>query len=150
VSSENPHCAHCPPGLVHGLVLGMCRLVDRFLADYSAKRPEACLPIPGRMFETVPVTVTVGDWGSELDDVFQVWFDQTLILDPATPVREASATLEVIPGRHVVRLVGATVPDKIGTYELSFSANAVVVSGPPLRGAELVSGGTFTYDVLVA
>jgi hypothetical protein len=126
-----------------------CQLLDRFLADCDPKAPEPCLPLPRNVLRVVQFTVTIGDWGDALDDVFEVWFDGAPVLAPAAPVRSASITFETYAGAHTVLLIGKTIPDQIGTYEISFSPNVIVISGPSQKGANLGEGVTFAYRVMV-
>lgn len=128
---------------------GLCRLFERFFADCDPKRAETCLPLPQRLLKTVQVTITIGDWGGVVDDVFEVWFDGTPVLAPGVPVRTAATTFETYAGSHSVYLIGKVVPDNIGTYEISFSPNVAIVSGPPLQGSDLQAGEIFSYYVMV-
>jgi hypothetical protein len=128
---------------------GLCRLLERFFADCDPKRAEKCLPIPQSLLKTVPITITVGDWGVALDDVFEVWFDGNPVLAPGIPVRNLSTTFDTYAGSHNVHLVGIVVPDNTGTYELSFSSNVAVLSGPALQGSDLSAGETFSFYVMV-
>jgi hypothetical protein len=128
---------------------GWCRLLERFFADCNVKRPERCLPLPQTLLKTVQLTITMGDWGNALDDVFEVWFDGVAVLAPGVPVRNVSTTFETYAGSHNIFLIGRVVPDNTGTYQLSFSPNVAVVSGPPLQGSNLSAGETFSYYVMV-
>lgn len=128
---------------------GWCRLLERFFADCDPKRAETCLPIPKQLLKIVQVTIAVGDWGTSTDDVFEVWFDGAPVLAPGVPVTNVSTTFETYAGSHSVLLVGKIVPDNIGTYQLSFSPNVAVLSGPPLQGSNLQAGETFSYYVMV-
>ncbi|MEZ4416336.1 MAG: hypothetical protein R3E10_11380 [Gemmatimonadota bacterium] len=126
-----------------------CALLNRFFAHCDSKKPYPCLPLPKRLLRIVPVTVWVGDWGGDVDDIFEVRFDGRVVLHPPAPVTKATTTFDTYAGSHVVHLTGVLVPDDIGTFQMGFSPNVKVVSGPLLKGLNLGQGVTFTYHVLV-
>ncbi|MEM8994550.1 MAG: hypothetical protein AAGF23_07135, partial [Acidobacteriota bacterium] len=85
------------------------------------------------------VTITIGDNGSLLDDIFEVTLDGTTVLTSSVPVRETSVTLDLAPGFYLVEMFGRAAPDGIGTYFIRFQG-AVVLDGSPLSGTDLTPG----------
>lgn len=94
-----------------------------------------------------PVTITIGDNGSLLDDIFEASVgDQTLT--SSNPVRSTSKVFELPVGEHTVLLSGRAAPDGVGTYFISFQG-ATVVSGAAQSGSDLTPGVTKSYRIRV-
>jgi hypothetical protein len=98
---------------------------------------------------TSPVTITMGDNGSALDDIYEVIVDGRTVLTSSGPIRSTSITLQLPRGRTTVTMRGLAAPDGIGTYFISFSG-AAFVGGDPLSGSDLVPGTTkrFIIEIL--
>lgn len=93
------------------------------------------------------VTVTFGDNGSLLDDIFSVEIGGKSISSNA-PVRSKSETVTLPSGSEQnVLMHGLAAPDGIGTYYISFSG-ATVVSGQ-ISGTDLTQGATKTFTIQV-
>lgn len=97
---------------------------------------------------TSPVTITMGDNGAALDDIYEVLVGGRTVLTSSTPTRSVSVTIQLPKGRTDVIMRGLAAPDGIGTYFISF-AGAAVVGGDALTGTDLVPGATkrFTIEV---
>jgi hypothetical protein len=85
------------------------------------------------------VTITMGDNGNALDDIFEVVVDGVTVLTSSTPVTGVAVTLRLPVGRTTVLMRGLAAPDGIGTYFISFFG-AAVVSGDLLSGNDLTPG----------
>ncbi len=98
---------------------------------------------------TSPVTITMGDNGSALDDIFEVVIGGRTVLTSNGPTRSISTTIQLPKGRTEVIMRGLAAPDGIGTYFISFSG-AAVVSGDALSGTDLIPGTSkrFIIEVL--
>ena len=94
------------------------------------------------------VTLTMGDNGSLLDDIYELRVDGRTVLTSSAPVRSVSTTVELSPGRHTLQMLGRAAPDGVGTFFLRV-AGATVVSGPALSGSDLTPGVTKTYTIEV-
>ena len=93
------------------------------------------------------VTVTFGDNGSLLDDIFAVDLAGRSF-SSNSPVRSTSGTVTLPSGsQHAVRMRGLAAPDGIGTYFISFTG-ASIVSGQA-SGSDLTPGVTKTFSILV-
>jgi hypothetical protein len=88
------------------------------------------------------VTITMGDNGSLLDDIFEVVVNGATVLTSSTPVRSTSVTLTLPKGRTTVLMRGLAAPDAVGTYFINFTG-ATVISGRT-SGSDLVPGVTKT------
>jgi hypothetical protein len=98
---------------------------------------------------TQSVTITMGDNGSALDDIYEVVVGGRTVLTSSSPVRSTSVTIQLPRGRTEILMRGLAAPDGIGTYFIGFSG-AAVVGGDPLSGSDLVPGVTkrFIIEVL--
>jgi hypothetical protein len=94
------------------------------------------------------VVITMGDNGNLLDDIFEVIVDGQTVLTSGAPVRSASTTLHLPPGRITVLMRGLAAPDGVGTYFINISG-AALVSGTT-SGSDLVPGVVkqFVIEVL--
>ena len=97
---------------------------------------------------TSSVTITMGDNGSLLDDIFEVVVDGRTVLTSSVPVRSVSTTIALPKGRTEITIRGLAAPDGVGTYFISFSG-ASVVSGDALSGTDLVPGATKHFVIEV-
>lgn len=95
-----------------------------------------------------PVTFTMGDNGTALDDIYEVVVDGTSVLSSNVPVRSVSRTIELSAGLHTVQMLGRAAPDGIGTYYISISG-ARIVSGDATNGTDLVPGAVKTFVIEV-
>jgi hypothetical protein len=95
-----------------------------------------------------PVTITMGDNGSALDDIFEVRIQGQTVLTSSVPVRSISTTVNLAVGDHTVEMIGRAAPDGIGTYFIQFSG-ATVISGAPLSGSDLTPGVVKTFTIRV-
>jgi hypothetical protein len=95
-----------------------------------------------------PVTITMGDNGNLLDDIFEVKVDGQTVLTSSAPVRSISTTLTLPAGNHGVQMIGRAAPDGVGTYFIQFSG-ATVVSGDPLSGTDLTPGVVKNFTIRV-
>jgi hypothetical protein len=93
------------------------------------------------------VTITMGDNGAALDDIFEVVIDGRTVLTSSDAVRSVSVTLNLPKGRTTVLMRGLAAPDGVGTYFISF-AGARVVSGAT-SGSDLTPGVTKTIVIEV-
>jgi hypothetical protein len=94
------------------------------------------------------VTITMGDNGNLLDDIFEVRVDGVTVLTSNAPVVSTSATIDLQAGNHTVEMIGRAAPDGVGTYFIEFSG-ATVVSGAPLSGTDLTPGVVKTFIINV-
>lgn len=94
------------------------------------------------------VTITMGDNGNLLDDIFEVRVDGVTVLTSSEPVVSISTTIDLQPGDHTVEMIGRAAPDGIGTYFIEFSG-ADLVSGDPLTGDDLTPGVVKTFIINV-
>jgi hypothetical protein len=95
------------------------------------------------------VTITMGDNGNLLDDIFEVVINGSTVLTSSVPVTTVSTTVSLPVGRTAVQMRGLAAPDGVGTYFIRFTG-ATVVSGDPLSGTDLTPGvvKTFVVEVL--
>jgi len=98
--------------------------------------------------ETHPVTITMGDNGNLLDDIFEVQIDGQTVLTSSIPVQTISTTIDLAPGDYLVLMIGRAAPDGVGTYFISFSG-ASVIGGDPLSGIDLTPGVVKTFMIRV-
>ena len=96
----------------------------------------------------VPVTVTMGDNGSLLDDIFEVLINDQTILTSSVPVRSVSTTIQMSIGDHTIQMRGLAAPDGVGTYFIDVDG-AELAGGPPTSGIDLVPGVTHTWTLRV-
>lgn len=94
------------------------------------------------------VTITIGDNGTALDDIFEVRIQGRTVLTSSAPVRSISTTANLAVGDHVIEMLGRAAPDGIGTYFIQFSG-ATVVGGAPLSGSDLTPGVVKTFIIRV-
>ncbi len=96
------------------------------------------------------VTITVSDSGTLKDDAFALYVDGKYIFTLYANDNNytKSATLNLTPGQHVVKLVGVLAPDDIGTYSISFSG-CTIISGPATTGEDLIAGATKIWTIEV-
>ena len=94
------------------------------------------------------VTITMGDNGNLLDDIYEVQVDGVTVLTSSVPVRSISTTIELPVGRHVVTMIGRAAPDGVGTYFITFSG-ARLISGDPTSGTDLTPGVVKTFIIEV-
>ncbi len=94
------------------------------------------------------VTITMGDNGNLLDDIFEVLVDGVTVLTSSEPVTSTSTTIALQPGDHTVEMIGRAAPDGVGTYFIEFSG-ATLVSGDPLSGIDLTPGVVKTFIINV-
>lgn len=95
-----------------------------------------------------PVTITIGDNGNLLDDIFEVRIQGQTVLTSSAPVRSISTTVNLAVGDHTVDMIGRAAPDGVGTYFISFSG-ASVIGGAPLSGTDLTPGVVKTFLIRV-
>jgi hypothetical protein len=95
-----------------------------------------------------PVTITMGDNGNLLDDIFEVQVEGRTVLTSSEPVRSVSTTVNLSVGDHEVEMIGRAAPDGVGTYFIQFSG-ASVVGGDPLSGSDLTPGVVKTFTIRV-
>jgi hypothetical protein len=95
-----------------------------------------------------PVTITMGDNGPALDDIFEVRIEGQTVLTSSAPVRAISTTVTLSVGDHVVDMIGRAAPDGVGTYFIQFSG-ATVIGGAPLSGSDLTPGVVKTFVIRV-
>lgn len=95
-----------------------------------------------------PVTITMGDNGSALDDIFEVRVEGRTVLTSSVPVTSISTTINLSVGNHGVEMIGRAAPDGVGTYFIRFSG-ATVISGDALSGSDLTPGVVKTYTIRV-
>lgn len=95
-----------------------------------------------------PVTITMGDNGNLLDDIFEVKIQGQTVLTSSAPVRSISTTVNLAAGDHTVEMIGRAAPDGIGTYFIQFSG-ATVIGGAPLSGTDLTPGVVKTFLIRV-
>lgn len=93
------------------------------------------------------VTITIGDNGSALDDIYEVIIDGQTVLTSNQPVISTSTTVNLPKGKTTVLMRGLAAPDGIGTYFINFSG-AQVVSGIT-QGSDLTPGVIKTYVIEV-
>ncbi|MEZ5652530.1 MAG: PKD domain-containing protein [Burkholderiaceae bacterium] len=99
---------------------------------------------------TARVTISIGDNGSALDDIFEVVIDGRSVLTSSVPVRFTSATIDLVSGAtYTVTMRGLAAPDGIGTYGIGFTG-ARVIGGAATSGTDLVPGVSkqFVIEVL--
>lgn len=94
------------------------------------------------------VTITMGDNGSALDDIYEVVINGSTVLTSSSPVRSVSKVVTLPIGRTTVLMRGLAAPDGIGTYFISFSG-ARLVSGDALTGSDLTPGRTKQFVIEV-
>lgn len=107
------------------------------------KAPEVEITCGGKM-----VTITMGDNGSALDDIYEVVIDETFILTSGRPERVVSGIFELPAGVYTVQMFGRAAPDGIGTYYISFSG-ARLLSGDATSGTDLTPGRVKTFQIEV-
>jgi hypothetical protein len=95
-----------------------------------------------------PVTITIGDNGNLLDDIFEVRIQGQTVLTSSVPVRSISTTVNLAAGDHTVEMIGRAAPDGVGTYFIQFSG-ATVIGGAPLSGTDLTPGVVKTFLIRV-
>jgi PKD domain/Dockerin type I domain len=95
-----------------------------------------------------PVTITIGDNGNLLDDIFEVRIQGQTVLTSSAPVRSISTTVNLAVGDHTVEMIGRAAPDGVGTYFIQFSG-ATVIGGAPLSGSDLTPGVVKTFLIRV-
>jgi PKD domain-containing protein/dockerin type I repeat protein len=95
-----------------------------------------------------PVTITMGDNGTALDDIFEVRIQGQTVLTSSSPVRSISTTVNLAAGDHTVQMIGRAAPDGIGTYFIQFSG-ATVIGGAPLSGSDLTPGVVKSFTIRV-
>jgi hypothetical protein len=95
------------------------------------------------------VTITMGDNGSAVDDIYEVAVNGQTVLTSSQPVTSTSKTITLPAGQTTVTMRGLAAPDGIGTYFISFSG-ARLVSGATLTGRDLTPGvvKSFVIEVL--
>jgi hypothetical protein len=98
--------------------------------------------------QTRPVTITMGDNGNALDDIFEVRIQGQTVLTSSAPVRSISTTVNLVIGDHTVEMIGRAAPDGIGTYFIQFSG-ATVIGGAPLSGSDLTPGVVKAFTIRV-
>lgn len=98
---------------------------------------------------TSDVTITMGDNGNLLDDIFEVIIGGQTVLTSSAPVRRVSAEVPVPAGRAEVLMRGLAAPDQVGTYFITFSSNAKVVAGDAQTGSDLTPGVTKRFIIEV-
>lgn len=98
--------------------------------------------------ELVDVTVTMGDNGALLDDIFEVSIDGDVVLSPGIPVTVASTVVQITSGTHTLQMRGLAAPDGIGTYFVSVDPGQLT-DGPALSGTTLTAGTVFTWTLIV-
>lgn len=94
------------------------------------------------------VTITMGDNGSLLDDIFEVVVDGQSVLTSSVPVTSISTTLDLTIGVHSLVMKGLAAPDGIGTYFISVTGGTLT-NGPPTSGSNLTAGTSFSWDLIV-
>jgi hypothetical protein len=95
-----------------------------------------------------PVTITMGDNGNLLDDIFEVKVEGQTVLTSSAPVTSISTTINLPVGDHGVQMVGRAAPDGVGTYFIQFSG-ATVIGGDPLSGSDLTPGVVKSFTIRV-
>ncbi len=100
-------------------------------------------------YGTAMVTITMGDNGSLLDDIFLVEVDGQPVLTSQVPVTSISTTEELTLGEHTVVMRGLAAPDGIGTYFIQFSGATVLPGSDRLTGTDLVPGTFKTFFIEV-
>ncbi|MCU0866437.1 MAG: PKD domain-containing protein [Planctomycetes bacterium] len=96
-----------------------------------------------------PVTITMGDNGSALDDIYAVEIEGQTVLTSSAPVVQISTTVELTLGDHVVIMRGLAAPDGIGTYYIQFAGASVLPGSSALSGTNLIPGTIKTYNIRV-
>jgi hypothetical protein len=96
----------------------------------------------------VPVTITMGDNGPALDDIFQVNVDGQVVLTSNVPVLSVQTTVNLAPGDHQLDMRGLAAPDGIGTYFIDVIGGQLL-NGPPLSGWDLNAGSVFHWTLQV-
>lgn len=87
-----------------------------------------------------PLTISMGDNGSALDDIYEVVVNGTAVLSSNSPVRSKSITLQLTAGStNTILMLGRAAPDGIGTYFINFSG-AASISGSNTSGSDLTPG----------
>lgn len=99
--------------------------------------------------ELVMVTITMGDNGLLLDDIFEVVVDGESVLTSSVPVTSISTTIELTTGDHVLQMKGLAAPDGVGTYFINVSGG-FLTGGPSLSGIDLTAGTVFTWTLVVS
>lgn len=94
------------------------------------------------------VTITMGDNGTALDDIYEVRIQGQTVLTSSVPVRSISTTVNLPAGDHLIEMLGRAAPDGIGTYFIQFSG-ATVIGGAPLSGTDLTPGVVKTFLIRV-
>jgi hypothetical protein len=98
--------------------------------------------------ELKPVTITMGDNGSLLDDIYEVRIDGEFFLTSSVPVTSTSKSTELTVGDHLLEMAGKAAPDGIGTYFIIVSGGQLL-NGPPTSGSNLVPGVTHSWTLRV-
>jgi PKD repeat protein len=96
-----------------------------------------------------PVTITMGDNGAALDDIYAVEIEGDTVLTSSVPVVQTSTVVQLTVGDHVVVMRGLAAPDGIGTYYIQFSGASVLPGSNATSGTDLVPGTFKTFNIRV-
>ena len=116
--------------------------LDACIGGIRGEVVAACAPL-------VDVSITMGDNGALLDDIFEVSIDGDSVLTSSVPVTAASTTIQLAPGTYTLRMRGHAAPDGVGTYFISVTG-ASLSNGPSTSGTNLVPGVTHVWTLTVA
>lgn len=95
------------------------------------------------------VTITMGDNGSLLDDIFAVEIEGQTVLTSSVPVVATSTVVQLPVGDHEVIMRGLAAPDGIGTYYIQFNGASVLAGSSATSGTNLVPGTFKTFQIRV-
>lgn len=105
-------------------------------------------PLPC-MQESPNSSIMVGDNGSAADDAFAVYLDNRHLGTTVVGKTNTFNVNNLIPGPHQLRIVGVTVPDNAGTWEIVL-ANGVTFSDGTTRKSDVMpTGGSVTFTIIV-
>lgn len=94
------------------------------------------------------VTITMGDNGTALDDIFAVFIDGEQVLTSNVPVTSTSTTVSLDSGDHSLEMWGLAAPDNVGTYFISITG-ATATFGTFDTGTDLVPGVVKSWTLTV-
>jgi hypothetical protein len=95
------------------------------------------------------VTITMGDNGSLLDDIFAVEIEGQTVLTSSVPVVATSTVVQLPIGDHDVIMRGLAAPDGIGTYYIQFNGASVLPGSSATSGTNLIPGTFKTFHIRV-
>ena len=106
-------------------------------------------PTPCIQDQTVTGSITVRDNGNLADDAFAIFLDNIELGTTAIGAANNFAINNLIPGAHVLRLMGIVVPDDIGTYEIQLASGITFSDGTTTRSGVVANQASANFDIIV-